>query len=67
MFNDEVLVTTVTIIVSYLGYFIADCVLPNMGINCSNPAYLTTLGLFMTAFGKSAAYPETEEFVNNIW
>ncbi len=73
MFNDEVLVTTVTIIMSYLvillfqGYFLADCLLPNIGINCSNAAYLTTLGLFLAAFGKTAAYPETEHFVHNVW
>lgn len=67
MFNDTNSVVNVSLMISWLAYFISDCYLPYYGIKSNNIVTITSLGLFMAAFGRSKIYPETEHCLVNNW
>ena len=46
--------------------FLTDAYLPYLGIATCNAVTIATLGLFLSAFGRSKCYPETEKALN-IW
>ena len=77
VFNDEVMVLTISILASYIvqknnikyfkSYFMADAYFPSIGIYVSGTTALAALGIFLSAFGRSKAYPETDHAVETLW
>jgi len=46
---------------------LADVFFPSIGFQVSGTTALGSLGIFLSAFGRSKVYPETEQAVQNIW
>jgi hypothetical protein len=46
---------------------LSDAFFPSIGIHISGVIALGSLGIFLSAFGRSKVYPETEHAVDSIW
>ena len=65
IYNDEILVVNVTFISCYMLFFIAEFV--DLGVKISGIIALVSLGLFMSAFGKTRINAESEHSVHTFW
>ena len=61
--RDDVLTSSVTFIICYICFYIAEF----SGIEVSGILSIVVLGLFMSAYGKTKIYPESEHAVHTIW
>jgi len=67
VFNDEILVINITFVSGFLAFFLAETVAAELGFTISGIMTLISLGLFMSAFGKTRINPETEHALHNVW
>jgi NhaP-type Na+/H+ or K+/H+ antiporter len=65
IFNDETLVLNITIISCYLVFFVAENV--DFGIKISGILALVSLGLFMSAFGRTRISHEADAAIREFW
>lgn len=65
IFNDEILVLNITIISCYLVFFVAEHV--NFGFRMSGILALVSLGLFMSAFGRTRISHEADRAIHEFW
>ena len=61
--RDDVLTSCVTFITCYICFYIAEFTF----LNVSGILSVVFLGLFMSAYGKTKIYPESEHAVHTIW
>lgn len=65
IFNDETLVLNITIISCYLVFFVAENV--DFGFKISGILALVSLGLFMSAFGRTRISHEADAAIREFW
>lgn len=63
--NNTILTLNITVVSSYIIYFVAEYV--DLGIKISGIMSLVSLGLYMAAFGKNKISTECKYFVDNFW
>ena len=61
--RDEVLTVTVTFVACYICFYFAEFTF----FKVSGILAIVSLGLFMSAFGKTSIYPESEHAVHVCW
>lgn len=61
--RDDVLTSTVTFMTCYITFYFAEFTF----LQVSGILAIVVLGLFMSAFGKSNIYPESEHAVHTVW
>jgi NhaP-type Na+/H+ or K+/H+ antiporter/CRP-like cAMP-binding protein len=61
--NEPILEVTVTIVTAYLAFYFAD----GTGIHFSGAIAVVTVGLAMSAFGKTVVSPISEHSMHTIW
>lgn len=67
MFNNEIQVVNITLIMSYLAYFLAESYLSYYGLQFSGVMALVSLGLFMSKLGKTRINGHFLQFVEDFW
>lgn len=65
IFNDEILVLNITIISCYMVFFVAEHV--SFGFRMSGILALVSLGLFMSAFGRTRISHEADRTIHEFW
>lgn len=63
--NDEILVLNITIVSSFLVFFVAENV--DLGVHISGVLGLVSLSLFMAAFGRSRISHEADHALREFW
>jgi NhaP-type Na+/H+ or K+/H+ antiporter len=61
--NDDILIINITFVMCYLLFYVAE----NFHYEVSGILALVTLGLFMSAFGKTNIISESEHAVHTVW
>lgn len=61
--RDDVLTSTITFICCYIVFYMAEFTF----FHVSGILSIVVLGLFMSAFGKTKIYPESEHAVHTVW
>lgn len=61
--RDDVLTSTITFICCYIVFYLAEFTF----FHVSGILAIVVLGLFMSAFGKTKIYPESEHAVHTVW
>lgn len=61
--RDEVLTVTITFVACYICFYLAEFTF----FKVSGILAIVSLGLFMSAFGKTSIYPESEHAVHVVW
>lgn len=61
--RDDVLTSTITFICCYIVFYFAEFTF----FHVSGILAIVVLGLFMSAFGKTKIYPESEHAVHTVW
>lgn len=61
--RDDVLTSTITFIACYIVFYFAEFTF----FHVSGILAIVVLGLFMSAFGKTKIYPESEHAVHTVW
>jgi len=67
MFNEEIQVVNITLIMGYLVYFLAESYLFHYGFKFSGTVALVALGLFMSKLGKNRINGHFLHFVDDFW
>lgn len=61
--NDDILIINITFVMCYLLFYVAE----NFHYEVSGILALVTLGLFMSAMGKTSIISESEHAVHTVW
>jgi NhaP-type Na+/H+ or K+/H+ antiporter len=64
VFNDPMLCINATFVSGFIGFFIAETVLENMGLAISGIMTLISIGLFLSSFAKSNLKEECEHAIH---